>query len=289
MTRKPIVAGMFYEKEKEKLKEQILNSFNSKFGPGSLPAEREDKKIIGIIAPHAGYKISGPGQAWSYKELGESETADTYIILGTAHSGFEESAVLLEDFETPFGKITVDQDFAKRLIAEGAIKENKEAHEQEHSIEVQLPFLQFVKENQIKNIKIVPIVVGAEADHEKLGKAIAKVIKQTEKKVILICSSDFTHYGVSYGYLPFKENIKENLRKLDQKAISWIEKFDAWSFLDYIKEKEATICGKDAIAAFIIACKELNATEVEMINYYSSGEVTGDWTNVVSYCSMIVK
>jgi AmmeMemoRadiSam system protein B len=287
MTRKAVVAGMFYEDNEEKLDNQITKCFKSDFGPGRIPEARKEKKILGVVAPHAGYQFSGPGQAHCYKEIGEAEEADVYVILGTAHSGFETAALTMEDFETPYGIVKVDEDFAKNLIEKGAAIEDKYPHVREHSIEVQLPFLQFV--NKDKEIKIVPIVVGHNTNHKKLGRAIADISKLLGKKIIIIASSDFTHYGISYGYMPFKDNVKENLEKLDKRAIKWLEKLDEDSFLMEIEEKQMTVCGAKAIAAMIVACKELGADKVRVLEYYSSGDITKDWGSAVGYASIIVE
>ncbi|MBD3354505.1 AmmeMemoRadiSam system protein B [Candidatus Woesearchaeota archaeon] len=290
MVRKPVAAGMFYEDNKKKLDEQIIRCFkNQKFGPGDMPVTGRNKRLTGIIAPHAGYKFSGAGQAWCYKAVGESEFADIYIILGTSHAGFSDAATLLEDFETPFGEVKVDEKFAKSLIDKGAVKEDKMAHQQEHSIEVQLPFLQFTEKKKIEDIKIVPVVVGKEADYKRLGKAIADTAKQMEKKVILICSSDFTHHGIHYGYVPFRRNVEKKLEEFDKSFIKWIEEMDSWSFLNNVEETGATICGRYAIAAFIEACRALGASKVRVEQYYTSGDVTGDWSNAVGYASIIVE
>lgn len=286
MVRTSVVAGMFYEEDKEKLNQQIEKCFMSKFGPKELPSDR-NKRIIGIIAPHAGYSYSGAGQAYSYKELGEAEIADVYIILGTAHMGFPKAALTTESFETPFGVLEVDKEFADKLIEKKAVVSDKYPHVREHSIEVQLPFLQFV--NKDRKFKILPIVVGQDTDYEKLGKVIANISKELNRKIVLICSSDFTHYGANYGFIPFKDNVKENMYKLDKDAIKWIEKFDAWSFLDYIKETGATICGAYAIAVFIEACKALGGKEVKLLNYYTSGDVVNDYDTAVGYGSLVVR
>jgi hypothetical protein len=285
MARKPIVAGMFYEDNPKLLENQITGCFKSKFGPGELPSNRKDKKIIGIIAPHAGYQFSGPGQAIAYKEIAESEIPDVYIILGTTHTGFPAAATILEDFETPFGTVKVDKEFAIELINQNLLIENKPAHQDEHSIEVQLPFLQFIN----KEAKIVPIVVGEKAHYERLGKAIVKTAKEQKKKIILICSSDFTHYGYSYGFILFNKNVKEHLKEFDLNAIKWIKRLDSKNFLKYVNETGATICGVYAITVFIEACKELNAKTARLEQYYTSGDVTGDYTNAVGYASIIVE
>jgi AmmeMemoRadiSam system protein B len=289
MVRSPIVAGMFYEDYEESLKKEIEECFlNNKFGPGSLPSEGRNKKIIGIIAPHAGYKFSGMGQAWCYKEIAESELADTYIILGTNHTGIGTSSTLLDDFETPLGIVKTDIEFAQKLIDSGFIIQNKEVHDKEHSIEVQLPFLQFINKDQ--DFKVVPIAVSSNSNYELFGKKIIEIAKELGRKICLICSSDFTHFGINYAYMPFRENVKENLEKLDKGAIKFIEKLDAWSFINYIDETSATICGRDAIATMISACNTIGGVrKVRLLRYYTSGDVVGDYANAVGYASIVIE
>ncbi|MEE9525342.1 MAG: AmmeMemoRadiSam system protein B [Candidatus Woesearchaeota archaeon] len=289
MVRKPVAAGMFYSDDFGELDKQIHKCFTNKFGPGDLPVSGRGKNIIGVIAPHAGYQFSGAGQAWCYKEIGESEFADIYVIMGTSHVGFEEAATLIDDFETPFGAVKVDEKFAKSLIDKGAVVEDKLAHQQEHSIEVQLPFLQFVNKNKLNEIRFVPIVVGKKTDYKKLGEAIARTAEQMEKKVVLICSSDFTHHGIHYGYVPFRDNVQEKLKDFDMGFIKWIKDLDAWSFLNNVEETKATVCGVYAIAAFIEAVKAMGGSKVRVEQYYTSGDVTGDWSNAVGYASIIVE
>jgi AmmeMemoRadiSam system protein B len=287
--RKPVVAGMFYEEDPEALVDQIINCFKSNFGPTVLPVMRKDKLVRGIIAPHAGYQFSGPCQAFAYKELAESEKPETYVIIGTSHQGFDTAALTMDDFETPLGIVKVDSEFAEQLIEKGVAFDEKYYHIREHSIEVQLPFLQFANEERQEDIKIVPIVAGQLTDYRKLGNSIAEVAKQLNRKITLIASSDFTHYGVSYGYVPFTVNVKENLKKLDFSAIKHIEKLDSEAFLIEVDQKEMTVCGARAIAAVIEACKATGATKAKLLQYYTSGDITKDYQNAVGYASILIE
>ena len=288
MIRKPIVSGSFYADNFNELSEQINDSFNSKFGPGSLPLSKRTKEIIGIIAPHAGYPYSGPGAAWAYKEIAESKFPDTYIMLGLSHSGYP-SCVSLEDWETPFGPIRTDTEFNKALMANSGLKQNEKAHAQEHSIEVQLPFLQFASKDHLNELKIAPIIVSEDQPYEDIAKAIVKTIKQTKSKVILIISSDFTHYGMNYGFFPFPaEDAKEKMYELDKGAIDEIRKLDANQFLSYIEKTGATICGRTPIAVGIAVCKLLGAKKAELLNYYTSGDITEDYSSAVGYGTLSI-
>ena len=286
--RKPIVAGQFYPASFEDLDKQINQCFTSKFGPGSLPIKRRNKDILGIIAPHAGYPFSGPCAAWAYKEIAESKFPDLYIMLGLSHSG-HQSSVSLEDWETPFGVITTDKEFNNLLIKNSNLKQDENAHSEEHSIEVQLPFLQFVNKDYLKRLRIAPIIASHNTNFEELAKSIAKTIKESNKKVCLIASSDFTHYGFNYSYFPFSDNIKDNLYNLDNKAIDFIKQLNTHKFLDYIKETGATICGSMPIAVTIETAKLLGAKKSRLLHYYTSGDITNDYGSAVGYGSIAIE
>ncbi|MBD3248911.1 AmmeMemoRadiSam system protein B [Candidatus Woesearchaeota archaeon] len=286
MARKPVAAGMFYEDDFSELDKQIITCFEE--GTGSLPASKKDKDIKGIIAPHAGYAFSGKCQAWAYKEVGEAEMPSVYIVLGTNHSGIGGTCTLIEDFEMPFGKVKVDKEFAKSMIGK-SINENKEAHSKEHSIEVQLPFLQFVNKDRLKEVMIVPILVRHGEDYERLAKDIVNTAKQLDRKIIVIASSDFTHYGISYAYIPFTDNVNKKVHEMDKKAIEFLEKMDAFSFIEYVNTNQMTVCGAYAIAAAVETCKLLGGEKGKLLRYYTSGDVTGDYGNSVGYGAILFK
>ncbi len=287
MTRKPIVAGQFYPANFNDLNNQINESFNSKYGPGDLPLNKRTKELFGIIAPHAGYTYSGPGAAWAYKEIAEAKLADLYIMLGLSHSG-AETCLSLEDWETPFGAIQTDKEFGKKLIEKG-IKQDEAAHQKEHSIEVQLPFLQFANKAYLKQLKIMPIITSPDKNYEEIAKIIAETIKELKLNACIIASSDFTHFGLNYAYFPFKDNIKENMYKLDNDAIEHIKALNAYRFLDYTEQTGATICGKYPIAVMLEASKLLGAKKARLLNYYTSGDIAGDYGSAVGYAAIVIE
>ncbi|MBR9677212.1 AmmeMemoRadiSam system protein B [Candidatus Woesearchaeota archaeon] len=282
MTRKPIVAGSFYPEDFNELDKAINNSFTQELGPGELPGKRTNKKLKAIIVPHAGITYSGMCAAWAYKELGESVFAKTYILLGPNHSGID-GGVLLDDFMTPFGIVKTDKSLAQKLIANG-LQESKKSHDSEHSIEVQLPFLQFVSRDNLSNLQIIAITISE--DYSKAAQVIKKTLEQTGKAddVIFIVSSDFTHYGQSYNYIPFVYNIDEELDRLDGKAFELIKKFDITGFDDFLKDTKATICGAYAIKTLM----QLVDGKVELLCYYRSSKLTKDQKNSVSYASFTI-
>lgn len=287
MIRKPLVAGQFYEASFEALENQLNGCFNSEFGPGALPIKKRDKIIVGGVTPHAGYMFSGACAAWFYKEVGESKFPQLYIILGLSHSGFD-SCITFEDFETPLGVVKTDKEFLTTLIKKSSLKEDSYAHAQEHSIEVQIPFLQFVNRDYLDMLKIAPIIVSDDIKPSELASSIFNALEETKKTACVIASSDFTHFGLNYGYFPFNSDIKENLYKLDKGAIEHILNLNSLKFLHYIEETGATICGKMPIAVMIELCKLLNAKKARLLHYYTSGDVIKDYNSAVGYASILV-
>ena len=219
------------------------------------------------------------------KEIGESKLPDVFIILGLSHSG-HGSCISLEDWETPLGIVKNDKDFGKALMKNTGLKQDEMAHNQEHSIEVQLPFLQFISEDKLK---IMPIIASPDVAYDELAKNIAKTIKEENKKACIIASSDFTHYGVNYGYFPFQNNVKDNLYDLDNKAIKHIKELDAYRFLDYTEQTGATICGKFPIAVMLDTCKSLGGKNAKLLKYYTSGDIIKDYSSAVGYASIITE
>ena len=244
--RQPKVAGMFYEENKEKLIKQIENCYNYKLGPGKI-TENKENTITGIVAPHAGYFYSGPCAAHAYKALAESQKPELIILLGTNHTNIEGNSILTQDYQTPLGTAKVDTEFCQKLKQNTQIQENQEQQNQEHSIKTQIPFLQHIYKD---NFKIVPIIIDHASDYKQISAAIANTIQETNKKTTIIASSDFTHYGINYGYgyVPFTDNIQQKMYKLDAVAIKHITNLDTEKFIEYVQKKGATICGATAIA-----------------------------------------
>jgi len=285
MVRKAAYAGQFYERNEQALDKQITECFEGKNGPGSLPLSKRSKPIQAIIAPHAGYTYSGPCAAWAYKEIAEAEFADIYIIIGPSHSG-TGNAVSMEGYETPFGVARVDQEFVKALLEKNdELKIDEKAHAEEHSIEVQIPFLQFATKDNMHGLKIVPILIH-EIDYMKLGLDLKETIIESGKKVVIIVSSDFTHYGRNYHYIPFSVDVKKNIYDMDRKALDLIQALNPDGFIAYIDETMATICGAFPIAVLL---KTLKHAKVEILQYYTSGDLEEEQTykNSGSYAAIL--
>jgi AmmeMemoRadiSam system protein B len=276
LIRQPVVAGSFYSYDPEILKKQISESFSHKLGPNGF----KKQEFIAAVVPHAGYMYSGPVAAWVYSRIEKAN----YIIVGTNHSGMGSQFALMRNglWKTPLGEVAIKEDVAEKILKESKIIEHDViAHQHEHSIEVQLPFLQYRYNG---NFKFVPIVILNEFADDVLlencrliGKAIANVIKKEKEKWIVLASSDFSHY------LPQK-----TAKKIDLSLIEEIKKLDEKKFFEKISEKNASVCGFGGIAATIVAAKELGAKKAELLKYATSGDITGDASSVVGYASIII-
>jgi AmmeMemoRadiSam system protein B len=282
--RKPIVAGKFYEFSPTRLDNQIKDCFLHEKGPGDLPLKTRKKEIKAIIVPHAGYPFSGPCAAWAYKEIAESKLPDTYILLGLDHSGYGKSALTLDSWETPLGMMRIDNELGSHLLKKTELINDPGAHSMEHSIEVQLPFLQFANKSDLDKTRILPITISQDLDLKKLALDIQESIMDLNRKVIFIVSSDFTHYGKNYRYVPFSSDVPKRLYELDAGAIKFIKELDADGFASYVDQTMATICGRQPI--YLLA-KLLKKTKGELLQYYTSGDLSGgNYKNAVGYASI---
>lgn len=273
--RTPAVAGMFYPDKKKDLETTIQNCFLHSFGPGLLPRNKINKNILGVICPHAGYSYSGPIACQSYFAI-SGEQYDLFIILGPNHWGLGCNIATMKDckWETPLGTVDVDSELADELTEISDLVEiDFFSHTKEHSLEVQIPILQKVYSNPFK---ILPIAMIDQTKNAAitLGKAIAKLARK--KKIMIIGSSDFTHYEPN-----------DFAHQQDSALIEEILKLDVEKFYDVLYDRKITACGYGAIATTMVACKELGATKGELLKYATSGDVTGDKSSVVGYGSII--
>jgi AmmeMemoRadiSam system protein B len=279
-------AGQFYEATEFALDKQVNDCFEDKNGPGALPMNKRINKIQAIIAPHAGYVFSGPCAAWAYKEIAEAEFADLYIIIGPSHQN-NVSALSMSGYETPMGLARTDQEFARALLAKNPeLKDDDSAFTGEHSVEVQVPFLQFVSKDKMHELKILPIILGSEIDIQKLALDLKETLLETGRNAIFIISSDFTHYGRNYHHVPFSTDVKKTLYESDRKAIEFIEKLDVDGWMKHVQENFMNICGFIPIALLL---KFLKKSNVRLEHYYTSADLEEDsqYKNAVAYAAII--
>ena len=273
--RKPAVFGMFYAGTVKELEDQIEWCYKHELGPGAIPRVNSGglREIVAVVAPHAGYYYSGPIAAHAYKELADDGIFDTAVILGPNHTGYGYPVSLWSavNWNTPLGEVEINKEFAQRLSGEG-IKVDETAHIYEHSIEVQLPWLQHL----YKKVKIVPISMLAQ-DIET-ARAVGKAISQAGDNLIIIASSDFTHYE------PYSVAMQR-----DGSVIEAIVALDEEELYERCENLNCTMCGYGPVASAIVAAKEMKAKKASLLKYATSGETSGDFSQVVVYGSIVIK
>ncbi len=281
--RYPAVAGMFYPSDPEELLDLIEQCYLHKLGPKALPT-KGIYKVSGYVCPHAGYIYSGPIAAHSYYELSKRADFDeiTVVILGPNHTGLGSGVSVSEAvWKTPLGDFEPDYDFVELLWKECEIIDLDElSHLKEHSIEVQLPFLKHLEYLEVAKFKIVPISMMFQ-DYEtsiEVGYFIAKIAKELGKKVIIIASSDFSHYEP-----------QEIATQKDRLVIKDILEMDEKKIYEDVNKYNISMCGYGPVMAMIRAMKLLGAKDAKLLAYATSGDITGDYSAVVGYASIVIE
>ena len=274
--RRPAVAGQFYDAGKNQLEKTIKDCFLDERGPKSLPKiEKGEKNVKGLIVPHAGYIYSGAIAAHAYHNLSINGFADTFIIIGPNHTGMGSGVALMKQgkWQTPLGGIPINKKLAEKLL-KGLIDDDENANKYEHSIEVQLPFLQYCAKE--KKFDFVPICMAMQ-DYEtskEIGEIIADEIKKNDKKIVIIASSDFSHVGFNYMSMPQSGmNVDEYAEKQDMLAVEKILDLAPESLIDAVHKNNITMCGYGPIAAMLTAAKKLGSGKAELLKYGTSYEV----------------
>ena len=266
MTRKPVVAGQFYTASEALLKKEVARFAGKK---------KEVRSVLGVVSPHAGYAYSGPVAG---EVLSSIKPKPSYIILGPNHTGFGKPFGMDADrsWKTPLGEVEIDSGIAESILSDSKyITKDSACHDREHSIEVQLPFLQCFN----KAFTFVPIAISY-ADKEtykNIGKEIARAIKKLKKDVTIIASSDMTHYEP-----------QESAKKKDMMAIEKILALDVDGFLATVEKNNISMCGFAPTAIMMEACIELGAKKSELVNYNTSGDTSGDYSSVVGYAGIVI-
>jgi AmmeMemoRadiSam system protein B len=273
--REAAVSGMFYAGTARELEEQIEWCYKHELGPGVIPRVNSKglREIVAIVAPHAGYDYSGPVAAHAYKELADDGIFDTAVILSPNHTGYGYPVSLWAGagWNTPLGEVEINEKLAQRLLG-GVIKADETAHIYEHSIEVQLPWLQYL----YKKVKIVPITMLAQ-DIET-ARTVGRAISQTDENLIIIASSDFTHYEPHSVAMEKDGSVIEAIVGLDEEEL-----------YKRCESLNCTMCGYGPVASAIVAAKEMKAQRASLLKYATSGDTSGDFSRVVGYSSIVIK
>jgi AmmeMemoRadiSam system protein B len=276
MVRFPSQAGTFYANSADDLKKQIKTCFLHRFGPQKLPQVKDGaRRLISLISPHAGYVFSGPVAANGYYFAAQDGRPDTVIILGPNHTGYGSVVSTMIDgfWRTPLGDVEVDVELASEIQrASTLIDVDERSHRFEHSIEVQLPFLQYIYGSDFKFIPICMMMQDLETSQD-VGAAIAKVAH--DKNVLIIASTDMSHYEPH-----------ELAEAKDRLAIKAILELDASNFQFIVEANNISICGYGPVSAAIIASKKLGTIRSQLLSYRTSGEIAGDRSSVVGYASL---
>ena len=270
MIRQPAVANQFYPGRESDLKKDVSGRIKSAAGG------QKKEKVLALVSPHAGYIYSGnvAGAVYSMAEI-----TNDVIVMGPNHHGLGAPFAVMAQgiWNMPGGDITINEKLANLLIEESRyLSADNQAHIQEHSVEVQLPFIQYIK----SEVEFVPIVLGR-ADFktcEEIGKAMARAIKIYSKPVVIIASTDMTHY-----------ESQEMAKKKDQLAIDKILSFDPAGLLDTVNRNNISMCGVIPTTITLVAAKELGGTKASLVTYATSGDISGDYSYVVGYAGFIIQ
>ncbi|MDD5504520.1 MAG: AmmeMemoRadiSam system protein B [Candidatus Omnitrophica bacterium] len=267
MNRQPVAAGRFYPADKKGI--EIFLS-------GTGPISKSKKDALAIVSPHAGYIYSG---AIAVQTISGIRIADTVVIIGPNHAAIGSPFAVYGSgkWHTPLGDIAVDEKMSCAICrACGLIMDDKTAHCREHSIEVQLPILQYFR----RDFKIVPIILqgGSLGQCRQIAEAIVNAKEKTGTDILIIASSDMTHYE-SYDTAARKDGIAiEAMLKLDENLL-----------YESVCRYDISMCGCPGVAVALSAAKKMGANLARLIRYATSADATGDYDSVVGYAGVVVE
>jgi hypothetical protein len=275
--RRPAVAGTWYAGTSAGLRAQIEGCFTHEFGPGkpSRIVEKGPRSLVGLVCPHAGYVYSGPVAAHAYYRLAADGKPDVIVIFSPNHTGRGSALALMNEgaWRTPLGDVEIDTQTANQILRESRIIDvDDTAHAREHSIELQLPFLQYLYGSAFKFVPICFLMQDLESSRE-VGQAVAKAL--SGKNALVIASTDMTHYEP-----------QERAEKKDKIAIDAAVKMDEEQYYSAVESYGISACGYGPTVAVIVAAKALGAKKAQLLCYKTSGDVTGDFSAVVGYASI---
>jgi len=286
--RQPAVAGQFYEGRREGLEESLERCFRHPLGPGDVPQMNLDGPgaISALVSPHAGYMFSGPAAAHAYHALATDGVPNVVIILGPSHYAAARTNAVssVEYWRTPLGDVEVDAELGRELIkATALLEEDENVHRDEHSLEVQVPFLQFIYKEHTPSI--VPICIRSHprgdidpitVDAVALGETMAEVLGS--RRAVVIASTDFSHQ------VPH-----DTAERQDRLAMDAIEALDPAGLLRTVSRHGISMCGSVPVAVALSYCLAKGPHKAELLRYYTSGDIIGDRRAVVGYASFVIR
>jgi len=267
LKRTPSVAGQFYYGTVPKLTQQV-NEF--------IDISVKKERVIGAVCPHAGLMYSGSVAGAVYSAI---DFPETFVLIGPNHTGLGARVSLMEsgEWEIPTGTFQVDEKIAHRIAMNvPLVTKDAKAHMFEHSLEVQLPFIAYFSQQ----VKIVPIAIlsASVEDCKKLGEGIAKAVKTAGYRVVLIASSDMSHY------------VSDTIaRQKDRKAIDRILELDPEGLFHTVVKERISMCGYMPVTTLLFAAKALGAESARLVKYATSADVSGDYDHVVGYAGIVLR
>lgn len=266
--RKSVIAGTWYPGKPEILRTEIENFLHD------IPDRKIDGRIAGLIVPHAGYVYSGQVAAYAYKSI-KGELFDAIIVIGPSHRTFFHGVSLYNrgGYETPLGVVPVDVTLANDIMAQSnMISHIPAAHAEEHSIEIQLPFLQVI----LGEFHFVPVIMGEQNRQtcETLAESIFMAVGN--RKVLIVGSTDLSHFH------PYGQAVK-----LDSVVLKHIEKMDGKGLIKDLEDNVCEACGGGPAVVTMMISEKLGAKRIKILKYANSGDVTGDRRSVVGYVSVV--
>ncbi len=266
MKRTPAVAGKFYPSGQDELLDEIRKH---------IPENVVKHSVIGIVSPHAGFMYSGDAAGAVYSKI---KIPETVILIGPNHTGDGKSVSVMTEgvWSMPMGDLPIDTTLARSIAdASPLVHADSQAHRYEHSLETQLPFLQYFR----KEFKIVPICMMRTRfrDCREVSRAILTGIKKSRRSVLLVASSDMTHY-----------ESHDRATEKDKKAIDQILKRDAEGLYKTVEKNHISMCGVNPVTVMLLCANEMGARRSRLVKYTTSGEINGDLNRVVAYAGMIV-
>lgn len=275
--RRPAVAGMFYEAAPEALRAQVRRCFLNKPGPGELPSVNPNgpRSLVGLVCPHAGLMYSGYTAAHAYARLAQDGPVDVVVILCPNHHGIGANNAIWAQgaWQTPLGRVPIAEEVASAICQRcPLVVPDTLAHAHEHSAEVQLPFLQMLYG---ESVAIVPIAMQRYvlSDSRAIGEAIAEALQN--RNAVVIASSDLSHYEPA-----------SRAEAQDSYALEAMERLDPEDLFARVHERGITTCGYGPVAAMLVAARCLGARRAERFSYTTSGDITGDRSQVVGYAAV---
>jgi AmmeMemoRadiSam system protein B len=272
----PAVAGTWYPADPAALGDQVERYL-------AAPERDPRGRVLALIEPHAGFVYSGAVAGRGFG-LVRGSRYSRVILLGPSHyHGFRGAAVPEADlYRTPLGDVDLDRDAVMTLAGSPGFRSFTEAFGPEHSLEAEIPFLQRALE---PGWRLVPVLIGGGSSRETAQQIADTLGPLRDGSTLVVVSSDFTHYGPRFGYVPFHADIQDRLRDLDLGAVREIESGDPIRFEEYVESTGATICGRDAIDVLMRLMPD--DARASLVNYDTSGKMTGDWDHSVSYASLV--